>query len=119
MLARKSFGRLGNRNGARMALHAAAALELPHRNVSCEIEDVSRSGVRLRVERLPRPGTPALLRFGRIEAMGAIVWARGDRCALRFDRPLAPEAMARLQWIADNRERYAEQQLGSASEVWR
>ncbi|MEZ5742748.1 MAG: PilZ domain-containing protein [Sphingomonadaceae bacterium] len=119
MIARKTFGKLGNRDGARLALEVAAELDLPHRTLYCAFEDVSRSGVRLSVSPPPRVGTPAILRFDGIEAMGSIVWARSNACALRFDRPLTPHHMERLQSVASDPESYERSRARGFSTNWR
>ena len=52
--------------------------------------NLSRSGAQLRVDHAPAPGSPALLKWEKFEAMGQVVWVRPDCCGVRFDR-LLPE----------------------------
>lgn len=124
VIQRPAFGKLGNRGGARIALGVAGHLALPQRTVACTIEDASRSGARLRISRqpmaaLPRVGTPAMLRFFEGEMLGAIAWASGERCAVRFDRPMTPPDLERLRWIADNPERHAQARMSENAALWR
>lgn len=119
MRQRGTFGKLGNRKGARLGLAIAAILRLAHRDLECVLEDVSRLGARLSVRPIPAAGMPAILRFADIETIGTIVWATGNRCALRFDKPLTGDDMEVIQWITQNTEEYTQAQLDRLATTWR
>ncbi|MCB2049005.1 MAG: PilZ domain-containing protein [Novosphingobium sp.] len=118
-MRRGTFGKLGNRVGARIELHVAVALDLPHKRIECTFEDVSRSGVRVNVSPPPKAGSAAILRFGSIEAMGVVVWVRGNQCAIQFDRELSTDAMMQLQEVASDPESWERARASGFSTNWR
>jgi PilZ domain len=119
MLARKSFGKLGNRAVPRLSTEIDAGLTLPERRVACVVENVSRKGCRLRSAEPPRVGSTALVRIERVEALGTVVWVRNGRCGITFASPMPMESVERIRWIAEHASEHERNALASATAVWR
>jgi hypothetical protein len=119
MAARRTFGKLGNRQRPRISVGIGADMMLPHASRHCRIEDASPGGVRLTLDNPPKPGTPVMLRFADIEALGTVVWAEEACCALQFDRELTQDDMYILQWMAQDPERFEQADLDKDTAVWR
>jgi PilZ domain len=115
----RSFGKLGNRAMARLQAGMEAGLVMPDRNVRCAVENLSRLGCRLQLTEPPRAGATALLRFAEIEILGTVSWVKGERCGVRFARPLDLEAVERIRWIIDHAREHENDTLSNASDVWR
>lgn len=96
----------GNRSVNRLRLGVAATLGLPSGTQPCLIDDISRSGAHLRIQRPLDRGTGAELSFHELRVFGVVVWSLAGECGLRFDRPLDLEDMQGMLWITENRELY-------------
>lgn len=86
----KSFGKRmdglhGRREDCRTPLLVPAAMLALSRSGPVTVVNVSRTGARLRGSALPDVGEDALIRAGRMEAFGKIVWNGGDLCGMQFD----------------------------------
>jgi hypothetical protein len=119
MLAKKSFGKLGNRGAARLSTSLEAGLVLPGRNVRCLLENISRKGCRVHIDEPPRVGTAAILRIDRTEAFGTIMWVRGQRCGIHFDEPIAIPLLERIRWMAEHEQDHERAKISAAGAVWR
>ena len=119
VIGQRSFGKLGNRKAARLAMALDAGLVLPERSARCVVENVSRTGCRLRISEPPRIDATVLVRIERIEALGRVKWVHGQFCGIRFDQPLPVPAFERLQWILDNAGKHQQNSLSHATAVWR
>ncbi len=115
----RSFGKLGNRAMARLQAGMEAGLVMPDRNVRCAVENVSRLGCRLQLAEPPRAGATALVRFAEMEILGTVSWVRGERCGVRFARPLELDAVERIRWIVEHAREHEIDMLARASDVWR
>ncbi len=119
MLARSSFGKLGNRGMARLEMAVEGGLVLPERRAQCRVENVSRTGCRLQMTDLPRVGSTVLIRIERVEALGTVAWIRNGRCGIKFSSPIPVESLSRLRWIADHSKEHDRNSLASATAVCR
>jgi hypothetical protein len=119
MLAKKSFGKLGNRASARLATALEASLILPGRNARCLLENISRKGCRVQLDDLPRIGTAAILRIDRTEAFGTIAWVRGKSCGIHFDDPVATPLLERIRWMAEHMQDHEKSKFSTAGANWR
>ena len=97
----------GQRNFNRLRLGARASLVLIHETKRCLIDDISTSGVRLRIAYALHPGTTAQLTFHELRVYATVMWCHNGECGLRFETPLDLEDMQGMLWITENRELYA------------
>jgi hypothetical protein len=119
MTIRRTFGKLGNRSMARLAIELEAGLVLPERTSRCALENVSRTGCRLRSGEPPRIGATVLVKIERIEALGSVTWVKGNRCGIIFEEPLEVRAFERLRWIVEHSRDHEQNSLSHATAVWR
>ena len=115
----RTFGKLGNRGMARLQSALDAGLETPGRTARCKVENLSRLGCRLQLSEPPRDGATALVRFAEVEIMGTVSWVRGERCGVKFARPLDIETVERIRWIIEHSAEHAIESMANASDVWR
>ena len=115
----RTFGKLGNRSMNRLQAGLAASLVMPDRTTSCKVENVSRLGCRLQLAEPPRVGATTLARFAEVEALGTISWARGERCGVKFAKPLGLEQVERIRWIAEHASEHETETLTGTPAVWR
>jgi hypothetical protein len=66
------------------------------------IRDLSLSGALLDGPSLPPLGRLLILKRGPFEIAGRIAWRKGNRAGLRFERPLAAEALSAIVGRARN-----------------
>lgn len=59
--------------------------------------DISRTGVRLRGENLPRVGQQVSFRADTVHACGGVVWSGTGTCAIEFDTPISISEVQRLR----------------------
>ncbi len=119
MINRRVFGKLGKRGLARLSTGLDATLVLADRLVSCQMEDISRTGCRIRLSEPARRGATILVRIERLEELGTIVWTRGTQCGVRFGRPITVETLARIRWIVEHRDDHERRTLAGATAMWR
>jgi PilZ domain len=119
MLAKKPFGKLGNRSMARISAGVDGSLVLPERSSSCHVENLSRKGCRLLMGVPPRVGATVIIRVDRIDALGRIVWVRGQRCGIAFERDVPVAAIERVRWAAEHAQAHATGKLSVSTAVWR
>lgn len=115
----RSFGKLGLRAMARLPAGLEAGLVTPDRHMRCKVENVSRLGCRLQLPEPPRAAATTLLRFAEIEVLGTVSWVRGERCGVKFERPLALETVERIRWIIDHMREHEIEGMANASAAWR
>lgn len=89
------------RQWPRQLMLLAARLVTIGGDLNVRVRDVSPGGARLEGANLPRIGKDAVLRRGRFEAFGTIVWAGSSQAGIAFDQPLEPEDMMRLAEAPD------------------
>ena len=97
----------GHRNANRLRLGVPAQLQLTHETRTCLLDDISKSGARLRIERPLATRQTAVLSFHELKFYATVMWCKGSTCGLRFDQPLDLEDMQGMLWITENRELYA------------
>ena len=119
MLAKRTFGKLGKRAAARLATQIDGGLETPGHSAGCRVENLSRSGCRLHLDKPPGMGVTVLVRIERIEALGHVAWVREDRCGVTFSEALEQSALERVRWMVDNAEAHAENKRAVAIAMWR
>ena len=72
----------------RMAVALAAELRTESGSTSCRLVDLSRGGACLEIDSPVLRGREIVLHRGAMQAKGVVVWLRGDRCGVRFDKPI-------------------------------
>ena len=114
LIARQS----GNRTANRLRLGVPAGLVLTHRTMRCLIDDISATGMRIRVEASLVPGRTAMLCFHQLRLYGTVMWWRGGNCGIRFDRKLPQEDMEGFLWIVRHPKAYAQVCRESGANDW-
>ena len=82
------------RASRRVQVTCQALLQTMTAQSSGKLVDISEAGARFEGESLPGAGATAVLRWGKHEAVCAIVWSEGDACGLAFSKPLPCEIVA-------------------------
>lgn len=95
-----------------------AGLTLTHRTRRCLIDDISATGVRLRVDEPVKRGQVAMLQFHQLRLFGTVMWCRNGTCGLHFDRKLPQEDMEGFLWIVQNPKAYARICRESGANDW-
>ena len=119
MRSPKPFGKLGNRSLARLVMGLEASLVMSERTVRAVVENVSREGCCLLVTVPPRSGVTALVRIEEVEALGTVIWVKGQRCGVTFANQLDPKVVERFCWIVENFRDHEEASIASKSAMWR
>jgi PilZ domain len=97
---------LGNRMGNRLRLGVPAGLVLTHQTRRCLIDDISATGMRIRVTEPLAKGRSAILCFHQLRLYCTVIWYRGGECGMRFDKRLPQEDMEGFLWITRNPKAY-------------
>jgi hypothetical protein len=120
MLNRGTFStaRQGHRSFNRLSLGVRGELQLTRGTQTCTVDDISSTGARISMAPPPPRGAPAVLRVAGNLVFGTVVWARPDRCGLRFDQPLPLKEMQRFLWISQNPEQYECARMSVAAREW-
>ena len=87
-----------SRRGAprvRVALPAAADTVGGRKDV--KLANLSRTGALLEGPELPSVGYNVVLKSGHVDVFATVVWKRGERCGITFDRPVREEEVQRLR----------------------
>lgn len=108
----------GKRAANRLRLGVPAGLVLTHRTQRCLIDDISATGVHIRVEDRLVPGRTAMLCFHELRLYGTIMWCRSGECGIRFDRKLPQEDMEGFLWIVRHPKSYARLCRESGANDW-
>jgi PilZ domain len=96
----------GSRYFNRLRLGAPASLVLTHETRACLIDDISRTGTRLRVAPPLVKHQSLVLAFHELRVFATVMWLGDGECGLLFDEPLDLEDMQGMLWITENREMY-------------
>lgn len=104
---------------ARMAIALDAGIIVPSGQIACTVENISRSGCRLYIDNPPAVGATRLVRIERIEALGSIIWVRGQQVGFKFDACLKPQEVERVRWIVDHAHEHRNKTLAQATAIWR
>ena len=97
---------LGNRIGNRLRLGVPAGLVLTHQTRRCLIDDISATGMRLRVTEPLAKGRSAILCFHQLRLYCTVIWYRSGECGMRFDKRMPQEDMEGFLWITRNLKAY-------------
>jgi len=84
----------GSRRAVREGVMLPAAMMTTTDSASVDLLDLSKSGAKLRGLGLPPPGQEVLVRLGRLEAFGSIIWRDEDECGVHFDVALSERAVS-------------------------
>ena len=97
-----TFGRFepGGHSAPRTKAGLVAVLSNDSGEYASTLLDVSRTGMRLRGDRLPSEGEDVLLLTEDMSAWGWVVRLQDDVCAVEFDTPIAAAEVKRLQFLA-------------------
>lgn len=104
--------------GNRLRLGVPAGLVLTHRSLRCLIDDVSMTGVRIRVDEALDNGRTVMLQFHQLRLYGSVRWYRAGECGIRFDRALPREDVEGFLWIVRNPQAYARICKESGANDW-
>ena len=87
----------GRRRGSRKSVLVPVAMMALSRSGPATVVNVSCTGARLHGNVLPNPGKDAVIKVGRVEAFGTIVWSDDDLCGMHFDCPLSQQELHVLE----------------------
>jgi len=93
---KKVMGSCRRRIPRERVMLAGSAMSIT-RSRSVMIADLSAEGARIGGRDLPEPGSEVLLVVGPVDRMGKVMWRKGDRCGVRVDHALAPEAIVKMK----------------------
>ena len=68
---------------------------------SATLGEISRTGAKLSGVSHVKAGQELQFRAGNVHALGEVVWAEGDRCAIAFDIPIGSDEVSRLRSLAN------------------
>ena len=109
---------IGRRANARARLMLPAMLMLPGSKEKGWLENISRTGARVRMQNLPSVGSTAIFKFANFELWCTVAWTRGSNCGLCFDAPLPRETVTRLRSFSDNYEEHKQTHSESVAKSW-
>lgn len=69
-----------------------------HRRIS--LLDISSLGACLEGANLPALGREVILKCGSIDTFGRVAWSVGNRCGVRFDKPISTATLVALRRVA-------------------
>lgn len=72
----------------RMSVLLDAELRSESAGTTCRLLDLSRGGACLELDSPISPGREVVLHCGAMQAKGVVVWLRGRRCGIRFERQI-------------------------------
>jgi len=87
----------GQRSAAREDLVLRAAMISAGGSRTAALMDISPTGAKLNVYPLPAVGKDVLIRVGRFEAFGTVVWSGDGRCGVHFDEPISAQEVELLR----------------------
>lgn len=100
----RTFGRSnvpGRRSVPRTRAPLIAVLSLSAGDYPVSILDVSRTGVRVQGDILPRVGQKLVFRVENVCVCGGVVRCDGGSCAIEFETPIAFSEVQKLRWLGD------------------
>jgi hypothetical protein len=80
----------GKRSQGRLEVRLQATLQTRSGTQSAILENISKSGAKLRATNPPAAGSDVILRWHEHEAFGSISWTSATHCGLRFPSILSP-----------------------------
>ncbi len=61
-----------------------------------DLINISKTGAKLRGERLPNHLATALFRIGSVTVLCRVVWVANDQCGVHFEEPLSAQMLSRI-----------------------
>src|SRR4051794_36617850 len=95
----------GRRSEPRAYLLLPASVEALDGRLRISLLDVSPTGARVEGTGLPAAGKDVILRCGKLDTFGTIVWSASDRCGIHFDEPVPATELIALRSFAVAAER--------------
>ncbi len=80
----------------RFKLFHLAEMRMPGARVKVHVVNLSTSGLMIRSDASPDPGTIAIFDLGSAERRGRVVWRDADRCGVQFMVPLTDSELDTL-----------------------
>lgn len=80
----------------RFKMFHVAEMRVPGARVKVHVVNLSISGLMMRSDAPPAPGTVAIFDLGIAERRGRVVWCEEDRCGVQFLMPLTDEELDAL-----------------------
>jgi hypothetical protein len=77
----------------------AAVLSTAERQYRTVLDDISRTGARVKGADLPAVGEQVAFLASEIQAFADVVWCEQDQCALEFQTPISVEEVKRLRQL--------------------
>lgn len=90
----------GRRVEPRANIVLPASVEALDGRQSISLIEVSRSGARLEGADLPAIGKGVILRCGKLDTFGTVVWAVDGRCGVAFDEPISTQELIEIRHLA-------------------
>lgn len=90
------------RAAARLRLNLPARLTFIGRSSACLVENISRTGAQLVVDRTPRKGEEGQLRCEYLSAFFRTIWGAGNLIGVEFDEAIPLEQILELRRINDS-----------------
>lgn len=91
----------GRRAVPRTEAPLAVALLVDGTMQPATLGEISRTGAKLSGVSCLRSGQELHFRSGNVHALGKVVWAEGDLCAIAFDIPIGASEVSRLRSLAN------------------
>lgn|GEM_PF-6831498 len=80
----------------RFKMFHLAEMRVMDARIKIHVVNLSTSGMMLRSDVAPAPGTIAIFDLGSVERRGRVVWSDSDRCGVQFMVPLTDAEMDAL-----------------------
>ena len=91
----------GRRAVPRTEAPLAVELSVDGTTQAATLAEISRTGAKLSGVSSIKAGQELQFRAGNVHALGEVVWADGDRCAIAFDIPIGSNEVSRLRSLAN------------------
>lgn len=101
----------GRRKSSRLRLGLPGKVVMITGHEPCRLEDLSQTGACVTMTGMSPPiGDEVVLVAQGVEAFGDVVWRRGKRFGVLFERPLSRDELIRLRAVHDHFRMLEEQQ---------
>ena len=91
----------GRRKSARSDAPLLVGLSTLTNDLRAAIVNLSHTGARFSGPDLPNEGEDLMIRAGRVQAFGRVIWKQAKECGVAFDSPLDEEDVAALREAAN------------------
>ena len=92
--------RRGRRADPRTDIVLPASIDAISGRRRINLLDISSLGACLEGHDLPTLGREVILKCGSIDTFGSVAWSMGERCGVRFDRPISAAILIALRDVA-------------------